>query len=203
MKILCIGRNYVDHANELKNAVPSEPVVFCKPDSAVLRNNAPFFIPAFAKEFHYEVELVIKINRLGKNIEEKFANRYYNEIGLGIDFTARDLQNELKSKGLPWEKSKAFDGSAVISEFVPINRYPEIDNLPFRLLVNGEIRQSGNSNEMIFSFDKLVSHISKYFTLKIGDLIFTGTPAGVGPVLIGDRLQGYIKESCFFDFLIK
>lgn len=149
------------------------------------------------------MELVIRINRLGKNIDERFANRYYSEIGLGIDFTARDLQDELKKKGLPWEKSKAFDGSAVISEFVPISRYQNIKELSFRLTINGEIRQKGNSRDMIFNFDQLISHVSKYFTLKIGDLIFTGTPAGVGPVGIGDRLQGYIQETCFFDFQVK
>ncbi len=203
MKILCIGRNYEEHAKELKNAMPSEPVVFCKPDTALLRNNAPFFLPAFANDFHHEVELVIRINRLGKNIDEKFANRYYNEIGLGIDFTARDLQDELKKKGLPWEKSKAFDGSAVISEFIPISRYHNLNDLSFRLLVNGEMRQTGNSHDMIFSFDQLISHVSKYFTLKIGDLIYTGTPSGVASVAIGDRLQGYIQESCLFDFQVK
>lgn len=203
MKILCIGRNYEEHAHELKNPVPAEPVVFSKPDSAILRNNAPFFLPDFAKEFHHEVELVIRINRLGKNIEEKFAHRYYSEIGLGIDFTARDLQDELKKKGLPWEKSKAFDGSAVISEFVPITRYKNLNDISFRLMINGELRQRGNSCDMIFNFDQLIAHVSKYFTLKIGDLIFTGTPSGVGKVAIGDRLQGYIQETCFFDFQIK
>lgn len=203
MKILCIGRNYEEHVHELKNPVPAEPVVFSKPDSAILRNNAPFFLPDFAKEFHHEVELVIRINRLGKNIEEKFAHRYYSEIGLGIDFTARDLQDELKKKGLPWEKSKAFDGSAVISEFVPITRYKNLNDVSFRLMINGELRQKGNSCDMIFNFDQLIAHVSKYFTLKIGDLLFTGTPSGVGKVAIGDRLQGYIQETRFFDFLIK
>lgn len=203
MKILCIGRNYEEHARELKNPVPAEPVVFSKPDSALLKNNAPFFIPSFAREFHHEVEIVIRIDRLGKNIDEKFAHRYYSEIGLGIDFTARDLQDELKKKGLPWEKSKAFDGSAVISEFVPVTRYPDLNNLPFHLLINGELRQKGNTRDMIFSFDQLIAHVSRYFTLKIGDLIFTGTPSGVGPVAIGDRLQGYIHETCFFDFQVK
>jgi acylpyruvate hydrolase len=203
MKILCIGRNYEEHAKELQNPLPSEPVVFGKPDSALLRNNAPFFLPAFAREFHHEVELVIRINRLGKNIGEKFAHRYYNEIGLGIDFTARDLQDELKKKGLPWEKSKAFDGSAVISEFVPISRYANLRELSFRLDINGEIRQKGNSQDMIFNFDQLIAHVSRYFTLKIGDLIYTGTPSGVGPVAIGDRLQGYIQDTCFFDFQVK
>lgn len=203
MKILCIGRNYEDHAKELKNPLPSEPVVFFKPDSALLRNNAPFYLPDFAKYFHHEVELVFKINRLGKNIEERFAHRYYSEVGLGIDFTARDLQDELRGKGLPWEKCKAFDGSAVISEFVPITNYADIKNLQFKLLVNGELRQVGNSGNMIFNIDQVIAHLSKYFTLKIGDLIYTGTPAGVGEIKPGDRLQGYIEEECFFDFLVK
>ena len=169
----------------------------------MLKNNAPFFIPAFAREFHHEVELVIRIDRLGKNIEEKFAHRYYSEIGLGIDFTARDLQDELKKKGLPWEKSKAFDGSAVISEFVPVSRLHDLNNLSFHLMINGELRQKGNTRDMIFSFDQLIAHVSRYFTLKIGDLIYTGTPSDVGPVAIGDHLQGYIQDTCFFDFQVK
>ncbi|NLX72786.1 MAG: fumarylacetoacetate hydrolase family protein [Bacteroidales bacterium] len=203
MKILCIGRNYEEHAKELKNPLPPEPVVFAKPDSALLRNNAPFYLPQFAKEFHHEVELVVKINRLGKDIEEKFAHRYYDEIGLGVDFTARDLQNELRAKGLPWEKCKAFDGSAVISEFCSKDKFPDINKLNFSLTVNGELRQSGNSADMIFNIDSIIAHLSQYFTLKIGDLIFTGTPAGVGPVAIGDRLKGYIEKELYFDFAVK
>lgn len=203
MKILCIGRNYEEHAKELKNPLPPEPVVFAKPDSALLRNNAPFYLPQFAKEFHHEVELVVKINRLGKDIEEKFAHRYYDEIGLGVDFTARDLQNELRAKGLPWEKCKAFDGSAVISEFCSKDKFPDINKLNFSLTVNGELRQSGNSADMIFNIDSIIAHLSQYFTLKIGDLIFTGTPAGVGPVAIGDRLRGYIEKELYFDFAVK
>ena len=203
MKILCIGRNYEEHAKELKNPLPPEPVVFLKPDSALLRNNEPFYLPDFAQSFHHEVELVFKINRLGKNIEERFAHRYYSEVGLGIDFTARDLQDELRGKGLPWEKCKAFDGSAVLSEFVPITNYADTKNLQFKLLVNGETRQMGNSKAMIFNIDQIIAHLSKYFTLKIGDLIYTGTPAGVGKVNSGDRLQGYIEEDIFFDFLVK
>ena len=203
MKILCIGRNYEEHAKELKNPLPPEPVVFAKPDSALLRNNAPFYLPQFAKEFHHEVELVVKINRLGKDIEEKFAHRYYDEIGLGVDFTARDLQNELRAKGLPWEKCKAFDGSAVISEFCSKDKFPDINKLNFSLTVNGELRQSGNSADMIFNIDSIIAHLSQYFTLKIGDLIFTGTPAGVGPVAIGDRLKGYIEKELYFDFVVK
>lgn len=203
MKILCIGRNYEEHAKELKNPLPSEPVVFMKPDSSLLRNNDPFYLPDFAQSFHHEVELVFKINRLGKNIEERFAHRYYSEVALGIDFTARDLQDDLRSKGLPWEKCKAFDGSAVLSQFVPISKYSDIKNLQFKLLVNGETRQTGNSDAMIFNIDQIIAHLSKYFTLKIGDLIYTGTPAGVGEVKLGDRLQGYIEEEVFFDFLVK
>lgn len=203
MKILCIGRNYEEHAKELKNPLPSEPVVFMKPDSSLLRNNDPFYLPDFAQSFHHEVELVFKINRLGKNIEERFAHRYYSEVALGIDFTARDLQDDLRSKGLPWEKCKAFDGSAVLSQFVPISKYSDIKNLQFKLLVNGETRQTGNSDAMIFNIDQIIAHLSKFFTLKIGDLIYTGTPAGVGEVKLGDRLQGYIEEEVFFDFLVK
>lgn len=203
MKILCIGRNYEEHAKELKNPLPAEPVVFSKPDSALLRNNAPFYLPDFANVFHHEVELVIKISRLGKNIEEKFAHRYYEEIGLGIDFTARDLQDELRGKGLPWEKCKAFDGSAVLSEFTPKMRFADIQNIQFKLLVNGELRQTGNSRDMINSIDQIIAHVSRYFTLKIGDLIYTGTPAGVGAVEVGDRLQGYIEDTQFFDFMVK
>lgn len=203
MKILCIGRNYEEHAKELKNPLPAEPVIFSKPDTALLRNNDPFFIPDFAESFHHEVEIVVRINRLGKNIEEQFANRYYDEIGLGIDFTARDLQDKLKSKGLPWEKCKAFDGSAVISNFVSKEKFPDLNNLNFHLDINGETRQKGNTRDMIFSIDQIISHVSKYFTLKIGDFIYTGTPSGVGPVKIGDRLQGYIEEAIFFDFQAK
>jgi acylpyruvate hydrolase len=203
MKILCIGRNYEEHAKELKNPLPAEPVVFSKPDSAILRNNQPFFIPDFANEFHHEVEVLVRINRLGKNIAPEFANRYYDEIGLGIDFTARDLQDELRGKGLPWEKCKAFDGSAVISEFVPKERFSDLQNINFRLDVNGQVRQKGNTRDMIFSIDAIVAHLSNYFTLKIGDIIYTGTPAGVGSVHIGDRLTGYIEDEQFFDFWVK
>jgi len=203
MKILCIGRNYVQHARELNNPIPDEPVVFCKPDSALLRNNAPFFLPTFAKEFHHEVELVIRINRLGKRIAQRFAHRYYDEIGLGIDFTARDLQDKLRANGLPWEKCKAFDGSAVISGFTPKSNFSDINNINFRLLVNGQIKQEGNSSAMLNCFDAIVAHVSSYFTLKIGDLIFTGTPAGVGPVFRGDNLQGFIEDEKYFDFTVK
>jgi len=203
MKILCVGRNYVEHAKELNNQVPTEPVIFSKPDSALLLKNKPFFIPDFAAEFHHEVELVIRISRLGKNIAAQFAHRYYDEVALGVDFTARDLQAKLKSKGLPWEKSKAFDGSAMLSNFVKKDRFANVQDVNFRLDINGEIRQEGNTNQMIFSIDELIAHVSQYFTLKIGDFIYTGTPAGVGQVKIGDRLQGYLQDDLMFDFLVK
>jgi 2-keto-4-pentenoate hydratase/2-oxohepta-3-ene-1,7-dioic acid hydratase in catechol pathway len=204
MKIICVGRNYVAHAKELNNAVPDEPVLFMKPDSALLRNNDPFYIPDWSKDVHHEIELIVKISRLGKNIEKKFAHRYYNEIGIGIDFTARDVQNALKDKGLPWEKSKAFDHSAVICpEFVPIDSMPNRSEIHFRLDKNGTTVQEGNSALMIFSVDDLIVHISKYFTLKIGDLIYTGTPAGVGPVSVGDRLEGFLEGVKKFDFQVK
>jgi len=203
MKILCIGRNYVDHIKELNNQMPTEPVIFAKPDSALLLKNRPFFIPDFAKEFHHEVEMVVKINRIGKNIAPQFAHRYYEEVGLGIDFTARDLQSKLKEKGLPWEKAKAFDGSAVLSEFISKDEFKNIQDIDFKLEVNGETRQRGNTSLMIHSVDEIIAHVSQYFTLKIGDLIYTGTPAGVGAVKINDRLQGYLGDKMMFDFLIK
>ncbi len=204
MKIICIGRNYVAHARELNNELPTEPVIFMKPDSALLRNNDPFYIPEWSNDLHHEVELIVKINKLGKNIEAKFASRYYAEVGLGIDFTARDIQNHLKDKGLPWEKAKAFDHSAVIcKEFVPVDSLPDRHAINFNLDINGNTVQNGNSSLMIFPIDELISHISRYFTLKIGDLIYTGTPAGVGPVKIGDRLVGHLEGQKMFDFLIK
>lgn len=203
MKIICIGRNYNDHIKELNNEKPDEPVIFMKPDSAFLRKNQPFYIPSFTNDVHHEVELVVKIDKVGKNISRKFANRYYSTIGLGIDFTARDVQNKLKAKGLPWEISKAFDQSAVIGqEFIPIAELNK-ESIDFHLKVNGETRQQGNSADMIFNFDELVEHVSKYFMLKLGDLIYTGTPAGVGSVKINDRLEGFIGEKKIFDFLVK
>jgi len=203
MKIICIGRNYIDHIEELKNEKPDEPVIFMKPDSAILRKNRPFYIPSFSQNLHHEIELVLKIDRVGKNISRKYASRYYSSVGLGIDFTARDLQDKLKAKGLPWEKAKAFDFSAAISDtFLPLTEFEEA-NIPFRLDINGETRQSGNSGQMIFPFDELISNISKYFSLKTGDLIYTGTPSGVGPVKINDRLQAYLGEQKLMDFLIK
>lgn len=204
MKIICIGRNYVAHAQELNNDVPEEPVFFMKPDSALLRNNDPFYIPDWTNEVHYEIELVIRINRIGKNIEQRFAHRYYDEIGLGIDFTARDVQNELKQKGLPWEKAKAFDQAAVIgSSFLPVSIFPDAESVRFSLQINGSIVQEGNSELMIFGFEEIISHVSKYMTLKIGDLIYTGTPAGVGAVKIGDHLEGYLENKKLLDFRIK
>ncbi|MCW0482994.1 fumarylacetoacetate hydrolase family protein [Gaoshiqia sediminis] len=204
MKIICIGRNYSEHVRELNNDIPTEPVIFMKPDSALLRNNEPFYIPDFSKDVHYECELIVRINRLGKNIETRFANRYYDELGLGIDFTARDLQNQLKDKGLPWEKAKAFDRSAVISsEFVAKSELPDLNAIRFQLKKNGETVQNGDSSFMLFPIDELISQVSKYFTLKIGDLIYTGTPAGVGPVAIGDRLEGFLEGKKMFDFEVK
>jgi acylpyruvate hydrolase len=192
MKIFCVGRNYSDHAKELGNAVPENPVIFSKPDTALLRNGEPFYIPDFSNDVHHEVELVIKICKMGKKIEEKFARNYFSEIGLGIDFTARDKQTELKQKGLPWELAKGFDGSAPIGEFMNVADL-DLGNIQFSLTQNGQLVQEGNSAQMIFSFEQIVSFVSQYFTLKVGDLIYTGTPAGVGKVLIGDTLEGFMQ----------
>ncbi|HNW50956.1 MAG TPA: fumarylacetoacetate hydrolase family protein [Prolixibacteraceae bacterium] len=203
MKIFCIGWNYDEHIKELKNEKPDEPVIFIKPDTAMLRRNRPFYIPSFSNDLHHEVELVLKIDKVGKNVSPKFAYRFYSSVGIGIDFTARDLQNQLKAKGQPWEKCKAFDYSAAFSDtFLPIADFDKND-IPFHLDINGETRQLGNSGQMIFGFDELIVHISKYFSLKTGDLIYTGTPAGVGPVKIGDRLQAYIGNQKLMDFMIK
>jgi 2-keto-4-pentenoate hydratase/2-oxohepta-3-ene-1,7-dioic acid hydratase in catechol pathway len=204
MKIICIGRNYADHAKELNNPLPKEPVFFFKPDTSILPKKQPFYIPSFTNDLHHELEIVIKINKLGKNISEKFAHTYYEEIGLGIDFTARDIQQQCKEKGLPWEKAKAFDYSAPIGEkFLNKNELQDINNLSFKLLKNGEIAQAGNSNDMIFNFDKIIAFISQFVTLKIGDLIFTGTPAGVAKVDIGDKLEGYLGDEKLLDLKIK
>ena len=204
MKIICIGRNYSEHVRELNNEIPDEPVIFMKPDSALLRNNDAFYIPDFSKDVHYECELIVRINRLGKNIEPRFANRYYDEIGLGIDFTARDLQNKLKAKGLPWEKAKAFDRSAVISsEFVAKTKLADLNSIKFQLKKNGDLVQRGDSAYMLFPIDEIISQVSKYFTLKIGDLIYTGTPAGVGSVAIDDHLEGFLEGKKMFDFEVK
>ena len=203
MKIICIGRNYVNHAKELGNAIPSEPVFFLKPDTAISPKGHPFFIPDFTSNVHYEVELVIKINRLGKHIEERFAHKYYQEIGLGIDFTARDVQEEVKAKGLPWEKAKGFDGSAVISRsFIPKEEL-DLNNINFTLEKNGDTVQVGNSKDMLFNFDKIIAYISQFYTLKIGDLIYTGTPAGVGQVNNGDILKGFIGTQKMFEVKVR
>lgn len=203
MKIFAIGQNYSEHNKELNSINPTEPVVFMKPDSALLKNNKPFFIPDFTNELHYETELIIKFNRLGKNIEPKFAHRYFSEIGLGVDFTARDIQRRLKAEGKPWEICKAFDNSAVIGNFLPASDFIDIQNIPFHLNLNGNTVQKGNSQDMIFPINELIAYVSRFFTIKIGDVLFTGTPVGVGKVTIGDRLEGYISDIKMFDFNIK
>ncbi len=203
MKIICVGRNYADHARELNNEVPADPVLFMKPETALILPRQPFFYPDFSNEIHHEIEVVVRINRLGKHIEPQFAHRYYSEVALGIDFTARDLQQKLKEKGLPWEKSKAFDGSAYVGEWIPIDSGLDVHHLNFHLTRNGETVQWGNTSQMLFSINNLISYISTYFTLKIGDLIFTGTPAGVGPVTIGDTLEGFLEGKKNFSLRIK
>lgn len=204
MKIICIGRNYSEHIAELQNEKPEDPVIFIKPDTALLLKKMPFFIPEFSEEVHYEVELLVKINKVGKHIQQKFAHKYYEEIGLGIDFTARDLQNRLKEKGLPWEKAKAFDGAAVVGEkWLKKSDLRDLQNVNFRLEKNGEVVQKGNSSHMLWKIDELIEYVSKYFTLKIGDIIFTGTPSGVGPVAIDDRLNGFIEDQGIFSIQVK
>ena len=203
MKIICIGRNYVNHAKELGNDMPSEPLFFLKPDTAIQPKGHPFFIPNFSNDIHYEVELVIRINKTGKYIEEKFAHTYYSQIGLGIDFTARDVQEKCKAKGLPWEKAKGFDGSAQISRNFIDKSDLNLNNISFSLQKNGEQVQLGNSKEMCFNFDAIITYISNFYTLKIGDLIYTGTPEGVGPVVAGDKLKGFIGEKEMFKVVIK
>lgn len=203
MKIICIGRNYVDHAKELNNPIPKEPVFFLKPETAILPKRTPFFIPDFSADIHHEVELVIRIHKPGKNISEKFASRYYNQIGIGIDFTARDIQQQCKEKGLPWEKAKAFDHSAPVSSFLPISDFSNLNNINFRLNINGKTVQTGNSRDMIFNFDKIVSYVSKFVTLKIGDLIFTGTPEGVAAVKANDKLECFIEDTKMLSFNVK
>lgn len=204
MKIFAIGLNYDSHNKEMKRTFESEePVLFMKPDTALLKDGKPFMLPDFSKEMHYETEIVVKINRLGKNIATQFAHRYYDEITVGIDFTARDLQQKLKERGLPWEISKSFDNSAAIGEFIPKSEIEEIQNLNFHLDINSKTVQQGNTQDMIYSVDKIISYISSFFTVKIGDLIFTGTPSGIGPVAINDHLQGYIEDRKLLDFKIK
>lgn len=204
MKIICIGRNYADHAKEMNSPTPSEPVFFMKPDTALLPKRNPVYIPDFTKDMHYECEIVVRINRLGKNISEKFAHRYYDEIGIGIDFTARDVQQKCKEKGLPWEKAKAFDHSAPVGEkFISVSEIVDLNALDFHLEKNGEIVQKGNTKDMIFTIDQLISYVSHYTTLKIGDLLFTGTPAGVGPVKIGDELKAFVNNQQLLKIDIK
>ena len=203
MKLICIGRNYTDHIKELENEKPTDPVVFLKPDTAILLKKQPFFIPEFSNNVHHEVEVLIKINRVGKYIDKKFAHKYYSEIGLGIDFTARDLQAQLKAKGLPWEKAKAFDGAAVIGSWLPKENFKDLNNLDFSLKKNDDVVQKGNTSLMLWKIDEIIEYVSKYFTLKIGDVIFTGTPAGVGKVVANDKLKGYIEDKQLFSITVK
>lgn len=203
MKLICIGRNYTDHIKELENEKPTDPVVFLKPDTSILLKKQPFFIPDFSDEVHHEVEVLVKIKKVGKHIDKKFAHKYYDEIGLGIDFTARDLQAQLKEKGLPWEKAKAFDGAAVVGKWLPKSKFQDLNNLNFCLKKNSEVVQTGNTQLMLWKIDELIEYVSKYFTLKIGDIIFTGTPAGVGKVFTNDELKGYIEDQEMFSIKIK
>jgi 2-keto-4-pentenoate hydratase/2-oxohepta-3-ene-1,7-dioic acid hydratase in catechol pathway len=203
MKIFAIGRNYAEHIKELNNERPDEPVIFTKPETAILKNNAPFYYPDFSKDIHHEVEILLKIDKEGKNIEEKFAHKYYQEIGIGIDFTARDLQQKAKEKGLPWDIAKGFNGSAPMSEFIPLSNISDLNYLNFSLQVNGELKQQGNTSLMLFNFNYIVSYLSRFFTLKKGDIIFTGTPKGVGPVKIGDRLDCFMEDKKMLSFEVK
>ncbi len=204
MRIFAVGRNYAEHIKELNNERPDEPVIFTKPDTALLRNNSPFYHPDFSKDIHHEVELVLRICKEGKNIQEKFAAKYYDAIGIGIDFTARDLQQKAKEKGLPWDIAKGFNGSAPVSDkFIPVTQFRDLKDINFTLSINGEVRQQGNTSLMLFSFDFIISYLSKFFTLRSGDLIFTGTPKGVGPVKIGDSLAALIEDEKLLEFDVK
>jgi len=203
MKIICIGRNYIEHAKELNNPVPTVPVIFMKPDTAILKDNKPFYHPDFSTDIHHEIEIVLKVCKEGKHIAEKFAANYYDEIGLGVDFTARDIQQKHKEKGLPWELAKAFDQSAPVSKFIPKSQFSDVYQLDFRLDVNGQTAQKGSTADLIFSFEKVIAFVSQYITLKKGDLIFTGTPEGVGKINIGDRLTAYLGDEKLLDFEIK
>lgn len=204
MKIFAIGRNYVEHIQELNNERPDEPVVFTKPDTAILRNNAPFYLPDFSKDIHHEVELVLRVCKEGKNIEEKFAHKYFDAIGLGIDFTARDLQQKAKEKGLPWDIAKGFNGSAPMSDkFIPVSEFKNLKDIKFSLQIDGELKQKGNTSLMLFSFDYIIAYLSKFFTLRTGDLIFTGTPKGVSAVKAGNVLSGYIENEKLLEFEVK
>lgn len=203
MKLICIGRNYTEHIEELENEKPTDPVVFLKPDTSILLKKQPFFIPDFSEDVHHEVEVLVKINKVGKHIDKKFARKYYDDIGLGIDFTARDLQRKLKQKGLPWEKAKAFDGAAVIGNWLPKTQFSDINAIEFSLKKNDNVVQKGNTSHMLWKIDELIEYVSKYFTLKIGDIIFTGTPAGVGKVVANDKLKGYIGDKELFSITVK
>lgn len=203
MKIIAVGRNYIKHANELNNPIPTRPVIFLKPDTALLKDNRDFYYPEFSKEIHYEIEVVLRICKEGKHVQEKFAHSYFDQIGLGIDFTARDIQQLHKEKGLPWELAKAFDHSAPISEMIPKEQFTDLYNIDFCLDKNKETVQKGNTQDVIFSFEKLISFVSQHITLRKGDLIYTGTPEGVGPVQIGDHLEGYLQGKKMLDFHIK
>jgi len=204
MRIFAIGRNYAEHISELNNERPDEPVIFTKPDTAILRNNAPFYYPGFSTDIHYEIELVLRICKEGKNIEEKFAHKYFDAIGIGIDFTARDLQQKAKEKGLPWDIAKGFNGSAPISDkFIPVSDFKELKNINFSLKVNDDLRQQGNTSLMLFSFEYIISYLSKFFTLRTGDIIFTGTPKGVGPIVVGNKLSAFIENEKLLEFEVK
>ena len=203
MKFICIGRNYAAHAAELQHSVPEEPVFFMKQENAITRRNRPFFLPDFSERVDYETEIIVKINRLGKCIQEKFAPLYYDEIGLGVDFTARDLQRKCIEQGEPWEIAKAFDGSAVVGKFLPKSMFADVQNINFHLLLNGQKVQEGNSRDMLFTIDQIIAYVSRFMTLKTGDIIFTGTPVGIGPVHINDRLQGFLEGEKMFDFKVK
>lgn len=203
MKIIAIGRNYAEHAKELNNPVPIVPVIFMKPDTALLKDNKPFYHPEFSTDIHHEIELVLKISKEGKHVAEKFASNYFDEIALGVDFTARDLQQKHKEKGLPWELAKAFDNSAPVSKFLPKSQFSDVKNLNFRLELNGNTVQAGNTKDLLFSFESIIAFVSKYITLKKGDLIFTGTPKGVGKINVGDHLAGYLEEEKLLDFNIR
>lgn len=203
MKFICVGKNYSEHIKEMGSVKPTEPVIFIKPDSSLIQKNDPFIIPSFSSIIHYEIEILVLINRLGRHIKEEFSSKYYNKITVGIDFTARDYQNELKEKGLPWEKSKAFDGSALVGQWKDKNTFDDLDKLEFHLLKNGQKVQHSNISEMLWSIDELISHSSKFFTLKIGDILFTGTPSGVGPVKKNDLLEGYLNNERLFLIKVK
>lgn len=203
MKIICVGQNYLEHIKELNSAIPEEPVFFMKPDTALLLENKPFYLPDFSNDIHHEIEIVLKINRVGKNIAENFAHKYYEELTVGIDFTARDIQKQQKTKGLPWEKAKSFDFSAPMGKFIPKNKFPSMSNIGFHLDINGKTVQKGNTSDLLFSFDKVIAFISQFITLRVGDLIYTGTPVGVGPVKIGDKLECFLETEKLLEFEVK